>query len=531
MKIRRFFTLFLVVCLLFAFCVSAYAQEYTVSSVQELVSVIRECARQGLTSFSVSCNESTYNLLRADNDEPFRNAIHQGGMKSYGDCGIVRYGSVYTFSFSSVNYYTRYTVCSSMSDVENAIGMYKQNGAPSFALVCSADVYRTVSSKDGSAFWQMLHLHGIDNAEVSYGNSVYEFRNVSYSDNYYYCRTAADLENAIFSCAQDQLSSFRLICSEDLYRRMKANGSSLLCALCSFYGIYPASSSSDDGCTFYFDGDIYYPGYRVWRMYAMGRESELTGEERRLLDRAKQIVNSIGPGHTLLEKERILHDRLCDAVTYYEHGTKGRSVYDTAVGALLYGMADCDGYADSFYLLCSLAGIPVCMISGDAITDETSSGRYSGEGGHAWNLISPDRGANWYMVDVTWDDAGGDCIDYIWFNTGKALASYSHIWEEDAIPVNWALYENDSVNYYGGNFEGRSFASPREAASCLLRSMSGNRATLNVKLSGAFDSGEINKTICDAIEKSDIYGNWSYGCVTHKIIGNVTFAVINAEVR
>lgn len=67
--------------------------------------------------------------------------------------------------------------------------------------------------------------------------------------------------------------------------------------------------------------------------------------------------------------------------------------------------AECDGYSDAFYLLCSLAGIKVGLQYG-----------YIENGTHQWNTVMIN--GSWYFTDVTWDD-----VDY---SSNKKMATYRY---------------------------------------------------------------------------------------------------------
>lgn len=88
------------------------------------------------------------------------------------------------------------------------------------------------------------------------------------------------------------------------------------------------------------------------------------------------------------EKELFFHDWLCQNVTYKDDGTD--DVY-SVYGALINGVAVCEGYSRAMQLLCDSVGIPCTVIYG------SSRGV-----GHMWNIINP--GDGWYHLDVTWDD-------------------------------------------------------------------------------------------------------------------------------
>ena len=88
------------------------------------------------------------------------------------------------------------------------------------------------------------------------------------------------------------------------------------------------------------------------------------------------------------EKELFFHDWLCNNVTYRDDGTN--SVF-TVYGALINGVAVCEGYSRAMQLLCDSVGIPCTVVYGN-----------SNGVGHMWNIIDP--GDGWYHLDVTWDD-------------------------------------------------------------------------------------------------------------------------------
>lgn len=127
-----------------------------------------------------------------------------------------------------------------------------------------------------------------------------------------------------------------------------------------------------------------YPGTRVANAYLRGNTDELTMDEIQLYDVAVNIVNEVKKFSSSIEKARYIHDEICRLATF--EGNR-----NTATGALVYGKADCDGYADSFYMLCRMCGFKVGRIGG---TVDGSK--------HAWNWINLD--GKTYCVDVTLDD-------------------------------------------------------------------------------------------------------------------------------
>ena len=175
--------------------------------------------------------------------------------------------------------------------------------------------------------------------------------------------------------------------------------------------------------------DIQYrQGFKVARLYRNGLESRIEGDERVLLDRALAVAAELqAQGGSDLDLERRIHDRICAMTRYqlsdYAPGDAGFTRYDTAMGVFLYGEAECDGYSDAFYLLCSLTGLEAGFQRGDA-----------NGGGHLWNTIR--LGGRWLFVDVTWDDPdvdeiGGEYTSYGYFNVSASVLRQDHEWVEE----------------------------------------------------------------------------------------------------
>ena len=85
----------------------------------------------------------------------------------------------------------------------------------------------------------------------------------------------------------------------------------------------------------------------------------LTHEESAALEAAQNIAANFRP---LGEEERFqrVYDWVCRSIRYV-HTAPGQKGYERlvgAVGALLDGQANCQGFADALYLLCGLCGIP-----------------------------------------------------------------------------------------------------------------------------------------------------------------------------
>lgn len=168
----------------------------------------------------------------------------------------------------------------------------------------------------------------------------------------------------------------------------------------------------------------YYSGLKIEAAFRSGNTSLLNAREKSALNKAKGFVDTLRG--TALEKEKRIHDYLCDLVTYYTNEHTGIEEKDTAVGALLNGRADCDGFSDAFSLLCTMAGIENRRIVGTCSTDGI-------KGNHMWNAVRID--GKWCFVDVTNDNQPSEQTIYLYYNTGKETLDRTHVWNPEAIDV------------------------------------------------------------------------------------------------
>ena len=166
----------------------------------------------------------------------------------------------------------------------------------------------------------------------------------------------------------------------------------------------------------------YYAGWKILHRWQTGDTAKLNQKERQTLVNALSMV-TLASGSDL-EKERYIYDAICSAVTY-EKRDDGTGEKDCAVGALLNGRADCDGYSDAMMLCCGLAEIPCRYIHGRAISARQQS-RADDDGSHMWNLVHV--GGSWVMCDDTWGDQDGETPGYLYFNIGSGDAAAAYQW-------------------------------------------------------------------------------------------------------
>ena len=237
--------------------------------------------------------------------------------------------------------------------------------------------------------------------------------------------------------AHDGAEEFTLVCSEEIYDFLlrttyKTDGwerkayHSLL-DQAGFYDYGTVTAGLKRTITVYVIS--LYPGYEILRSIETGKEDTLSSKLKKTLEEARSIAETCQTSDPLETAENIQRI-LCSQVSYAN--MTNMSDVDTAVGPLLNGVADCDGYADAFYLIGNLAGLEVRYQHGMAsYYDEEESKLVTSS--HMWNLLKID--GSWRVVDVCWAD-GSRGVDYTWFNIGKDRASRSRIWyEELTVPL------------------------------------------------------------------------------------------------
>ncbi len=128
----------------------------------------------------------------------------------------------------------------------------------------------------------------------------------------------------------------------------------------------------------------------------------------------KKIMNSLDLTQSDVNIALQIHDKLMAACSYdYDACGDAPTYARTAYSALVTHDPICAGYAFAFTYLMQQAGLKAIVVSGDAGSTKADAS------GHMWNLVK--IGAQWYEVDVTWDDIEPGPS---WYNSpaGAALA-------------------------------------------------------------------------------------------------------------
>jgi len=203
-------------------------------------------------------------------------------------------------------------------------------------------------------------------------------------------------------------------------------------------------------------------------------------------ENASQILSEAQNLSGDYEKEKFVHDKLAERVSY----DSGAEMNQSAYSALVNGRTVCAGYARAFQYLLQQLGIPCYYCTG-----------YAGEA-HAWNIVALDDG--YYNVDVTWDDSDGGRYDY--FNKTDMDYADSHMRQELSVylpPCNGSVYRNLEQNPEDSSL--RSIADLVMAEDQILTNMDSYYRDCYDQI---LQNGKGNYTFYNVIENEQLLEEW-----------------------
>lgn len=192
-----------------------------------------------------------------------------------------------------------------------------------------------------------------------------------------------------------------------------------------------------------------------------------------------------------------IHDNLIELIEYDNTTRNSHNI----VGALIDNRSSCDGYADSFQYLASLAGFNCISVVGNAINSQ-------GINTHAWNYVEID--GEWYGIDLTWDDP-------IYVEEGQIDVSYEYFLANDEImsidhyPDNkYQYYQCTDESYYYYNDSGMfSINGDRqEIINFISYWLNQDKKIFNIKFKNSDDAIATAKWLIDEEGFADIFVNY-----------------------
>ncbi len=171
--------------------------------------------------------------------------------------------------------------------------------------------------------------------------------------------------------------------------------------------------------------------------YLINYESEAFARCEELGAKLQEIISG-APTDSEFNRIRYLHDYLVLNCDYGEDAVSPFSAY----GAIVEGIATCQGYADAMHLLLTRAGFETAYATGEG-NDVTVK--------HKWNYVKCEDG-HWYVIDPTWDDPQNkddpDYIGYDYLLISDEMLLRDHAKKYDSIYYDPPVADSMDMNFH-----------------------------------------------------------------------------------
>ncbi len=342
-----------------------------------------------------------------------------------------------TIEYTDVTFsYVPRAVCGTEADIVREIRTMGASGAVEFRLILGEELYGQIKEDNFRKLHELEAEAGLKNCDMRYSWSDYVlyYENAEIVTEAVKLETMDDVTAYMLQQSEENAPEITLFCSGEVYDRLMEgltgftafrNSMAPLYDVAALAGlqVYTVSYSALNH-VITFEGIRYYAGTNMIRAFRANDATGLTDREMEAMQAAVQLAHDLKTDDDLMTAMNI-HDYIAENVVYADDGNSDEN--DNAIGALLNGRADCDGYADAFCAVGTLAGLNVRCQHGDSYSIGPDFDILNSVT-HMWNLLEID--GTWRLVDVTWDD-GEDGVSHTWFNLGLDRASRMHIWNED----------------------------------------------------------------------------------------------------
>lgn len=362
------------------------------------------------------------------------------------------YSSIrWTILVSTLAMLTFATSCSSQGSVQNSttssevlvdtLPTLTTNQVTTQVTTTVTTTAETITQSDKSKYVSLLSLYSDD--ELSD-----DLKSVEWTDSMVFTNNE-ELEEYIDNCMSNCQETIGFIVPMDYqlpdYEQYKTFDKGIW----SMQGSQNTLGYEDNKAYFVVYNLKYTTGNLVYHAYVTGDTSNLTPEQLEVYNVATNYINhTLDTSKSILAQEKQIFDYICTTVTYYkdENTSEEYSRYRSSVGALLDGSANCMGYSDTFYLLCSMAGMQVSYVSEESMN-------------HAWNIITLND--KQYLVDTTFADTSydldnlngiGQYPSYKFFNATWDFVSQKYTLSENNPTRNITAYADENSYFYASEF-------------------------------------------------------------------------------
>ena len=399
----------------------------------EFASVISSFAERNLKEFFIVFTPELYEKITGNNPE-MRALIGSSRLSNYSG---IAYDQKRTIAFDNVEYTNApREICRSVDDVSEALLRMGAIGAAEFELVIpEQNLFETLYADQFALLHQIEANAGLVSCSLSYSpdSGRLSYSNAVITKSAPILETLADAASAAAAQIAAGAADVHLFCTPELFTALLGDLSdpgtgrhtlNRIEDIITQNGISEYELTASNATHLISIHIIHqFPGMKIVKAVRSGDDSGLTGLELQLMNAALAAADSVRDQDPLT-RAMMIHDMICGHVVYTDDDSTGED--DNAIGAILNGKANCDGYTDAFYLIGSLAGLNIRYQYGNSVEMNTPESLSSVT--HIWNLLELD--GEWRMVDVTWDDEA-DGRPHVWFNAGLDVAERVHIWNRD----------------------------------------------------------------------------------------------------
>lgn len=268
-----------------------------------------------------------------------------------------------------------------------------------------------------------------------------------------------------------------------------------------FYKLTVSAARSNGKYTAFIDSgreaNAYHDGGFASESAVNAAIAEFNAEVNRIADAAVKYANAdtYGTDKQVLQA-RYVNETLAKTVEYdygsyddfIENGTASAASVSTAYGALIHKTAVCGGFASAYKTIMDRLEIPCIIVNGFGLSQDESGNISQRTVMHAWNYIrlndpaeegaksiaAREANAQWYAVDVTWNNTGNrfnptSGANYNkYMNMGSLSATKDHITDGEISSSGYKLKYPELAPFNYGcntNSEGLSHTSKYEPAS------------------------------------------------------------------
>lgn len=391
--------------------------------------------------------------------------------------------------------------CPTEEDILSAIRAFGSQGVSDFRIMTTEELYEILKADNFARLQELEAEAGMTEGDLRYyfGTPVFEISDAVIVANPVMLASLNEVIAYVDECVARQDTGIDLFLTADVYDDLMSGISLFQIGKsdAKFYDLIANAGIADGEFSYSRATHIIsvknmrlYAGTRILLAVQNGRENELSARDAETLAAARAMAAACaGPDELTTLKN--IHDALCEKIVYTDDESTDED--DCAIGALLTGEANCDGYADALYLVGSLCGLEVRYQHGDSV----EQGLGSMFATHMWNLVK--LNGTWRLVDITWDDMPDSDPIYVWFNIGEDRAAKTHVWSREM------TVSMDPVTDLSARFDAEYYVSTGEEVKAAVKDV--QEKGLSVFFVYAAEGSELNirEALQDALNVSFYY--------------------------